>query len=228
MDAITNLFRQRMKLHPEWFRSDQIFFGDSAPSMLWTRDKFERFKNFEPDRHGLGKWLPGGATDLFEGKTPLLCQILKKWEVDIDEIYFPWNVKDNHWVALMISLPKRHITVWDSIPNYLKENVLSASIEPVAVIVPYLHRFMADINDRYRYSFAHFTHEYISGGDVLAQDNATDCGVYRLKFIDYHSLGMLFPRTLCGKNMRAIRAKLAAEIHHEINCRGPLERNWDD
>ncbi|CAA7025721.1 unnamed protein product [Microthlaspi erraticum] len=154
MNAILDLFCQRMKLHPEW-------------------------------------WLPGGSTDYFEGKKPLFCQTLEKWEVDIDEIYMPWNVKDNHWMVLMILLPKRHITVWDSILNYLQENVLSASLKPVAVNVPYLQRLMADTNER-------------------------------------HSLGRLFPKTLRGKNMRAISAKLGADIHHEINCRGSPKHNWDD
>ncbi|CAA7014442.1 unnamed protein product [Microthlaspi erraticum] len=54
MDAITYMFRQRMKLHPEWFRRDRICFADSGLSMLWTRDKYERFKNSVPDKHGLG------------------------------------------------------------------------------------------------------------------------------------------------------------------------------
>ncbi|CAA7019499.1 unnamed protein product [Microthlaspi erraticum] len=228
MDAVMNMFRHRMKLHPEWFRSDRLCFCDSTPSMLWQKDKWKRFLSTKPDGQGLGRWVPGGATDLFEGKAPRFCQTLKKWEVDIDEIYMPWNVKDAHWVALMVSIPKRHITVWDSIPGCLSERLLAKAIEPVAVLMPYLQRLMADIGDRYKYPLDRYTHEYISGGDVPAQDNSSDCGVYCLKFIEYHSLGRLFPKTLCGRNMKAIRAKLAADLYHEINCRGPPERNWED
>ncbi|KAL0715257.1 hypothetical protein Bca4012_064579 [Brassica carinata] len=36
---------------------------------------------------------------------------------DIDDIYAPVNLNNAHWVAIWISIPKRHIVVWDSIPS---------------------------------------------------------------------------------------------------------------
>ncbi|CAA7040416.1 unnamed protein product [Microthlaspi erraticum] len=199
MDAVTNLFRQRMKLHPEWFRSDRICFGDSTPSMLWTGDKFRGLRILSRIT-GTRKVGPGRCDRFFEGKKPRFCQTLKKWEVDIDEIYLPWNVKDTHWPKLsspLLSLCLIYNGSWLTL-------MIGISIHSTL------------------YPRVYFR------GDVHAQDNATDCGVYCLKFIEYHSLGRLFPKTLCGKNMKAIRAKLAADLYQEINCRGPPERNWED
>ncbi|KAF8095183.1 hypothetical protein N665_0339s0052 [Sinapis alba] len=81
---------------------------------MW-RDKYGEFKSSEPDHNGLGRRLPGGSWDLYAGIVPTFCASNKTWGVDIDEIYAPVNFQNDHWIAIWISIPKRHIVVWDSI-----------------------------------------------------------------------------------------------------------------
>nr|VDD30980.1 unnamed protein product [Brassica oleracea] len=46
---------------------------------------------------------------------PSFCQSNKVWGTDIDDIYAQVNFADTHWIAMWISIPKRHIVVFDSI-----------------------------------------------------------------------------------------------------------------
>ncbi|CAN7043752.1 unnamed protein product [Brassica oleracea var. botrytis] len=42
----------------------------------------------------------------------------------------PVNLNDKHWVAIWISIPKRHIVVWDSIPSSSVPDAWDAIMEP--------------------------------------------------------------------------------------------------
>ncbi|CAN7077662.1 unnamed protein product, partial [Brassica oleracea var. botrytis] len=67
----------------------------------------------------------------------------------------PVNLDDKHWVAIWISIPKRHIVVWDSIP-----------------------------------SSSPYTYDRPLKGVPTA--NNGDCGVYAVKYIECHALGVSF------------------------------------
>ncbi|CAF2152031.1 unnamed protein product [Brassica napus] len=70
--------------------------------------KYPEFKSDEGDLNGLGRRLPTGV---FGG-------------VDVDDIYTPVNFRNEHWIAMWISIPKRHIVVWDSIvPHISREDL---------------------------------------------------------------------------------------------------------
>ncbi|KAF8118660.1 hypothetical protein N665_0003s0035 [Sinapis alba] len=81
---------------------------------MW-RNKYGKFKSSVPDHNGLGRRLSGGSWDLYAGIVPTFCATNKTWGVDIDETYAPVNFQNDHWIAIWISIPKRHIVIWDSI-----------------------------------------------------------------------------------------------------------------
>ncbi|CAA7028512.1 unnamed protein product [Microthlaspi erraticum] len=116
VDAAINVLRLRMHEHPEWFRSERICLVDSGLS-LFRPSKYEMFMKSEPNVWGLGKFLPPDSMDYYYGKKPEYCQSLKRWGRDVDDIYIPLNVDQTHWIALMVSIPNRHIVVWDSLPS---------------------------------------------------------------------------------------------------------------
>ncbi|CDY20847.1 BnaC05g26450D [Brassica napus] len=72
------------------------------------------------------------------------------------------NYNDTHWIAMWISIPKRHIVVWDSICSSISPedlDVRPTNIHPARV---------------------------------------GDCGVYTLKYIECHALGIEFSKkNLC-------------------------------
>ncbi|XP_048613322.1 uncharacterized protein LOC125587183 [Brassica napus] len=110
MDAFINLLRQRYQNHPEHFRSDRMCFLDHIFSRQW-RASYPDFKSDTPDANGLGRRLPGGAWNYHPGMIPCFCQSKKVWGVDVDDIYAPVNFKNQHWIAIWILIPKRHIVV---------------------------------------------------------------------------------------------------------------------
>ncbi|CAN6980656.1 unnamed protein product [Brassica oleracea var. botrytis] len=45
-------------------------------------------------------------------------------EEDVDVLYAPVNYNNDHWIAIWISIPNKHIVVWDSILKHIKPAVL--------------------------------------------------------------------------------------------------------
>ncbi|KAF8117983.1 hypothetical protein N665_0007s0032 [Sinapis alba] len=214
MDAYINVLRLQQRNNPNHFRSERICFLDHLFSRMW-RDKYGEFKSSEPDHNGLGRRLPGGSWDLYAGIVPTFCASNKTWGVDSDEIYAPVNFQNDHWIAIWISIPKRHIVVWDSIVNHISKAELNEIIEPFLTMVPYLLVECASTDEeRIKYSLEPFTYERPTVG--VPQCIAGDCGVYALKYMECHALGYTpFLPAFCEKNVKQIREKMAHDIFHE-------------
>ncbi|CAN6833976.1 unnamed protein product [Brassica oleracea] len=114
IDAWNNVLRKRYDANPQHFRSEIMCFLDHLFAQQW-RFNFKDFKDSKPDHNGLGRRLPGGAWNYYAGTIPSFCQSNKVWGTDIDDIYAPVNFADSHWISMWISIPKRHIVVFDSI-----------------------------------------------------------------------------------------------------------------
>ncbi|KAF3573793.1 hypothetical protein F2Q69_00059740 [Brassica cretica] len=114
IDAWINVLRERYDANPQHFRSERMCFLDHLFAQLW-RFNYKDFKDSEPDQDGLGRRLPGGAWNYYAGTIPSFCQSNKVWGTDIDDVYAPVNYNDTHWIAMWISIPKRHIVARDSI-----------------------------------------------------------------------------------------------------------------
>ncbi|KAL0654663.1 hypothetical protein Bca4012_097354 [Brassica carinata] len=134
-------------------------FLDHNFSQSW-RERDQLFKTSEPDHKGLGRVLPGGASYFYDGSIPSFCQSNKKWGEDIDDIYAPVNLDDKHWVAIWISIPKRHIVVQDSIPSSSVPDAWDAIMEPFLQMVPYLLVECAATDEmRVKYGLEPYTYE---------------------------------------------------------------------
>ncbi|CAN7054447.1 unnamed protein product, partial [Brassica oleracea var. botrytis] len=190
IDAWINVLRQRYQENPQAFRSERMCFLDHNFSQSW-REQYQLFKTSEPDHKGLGRVLPGGASNFHDGSIPSFCQSNKKWGEDIDDIYAPVNLDDKHWVAIWISIPKRHIVVWDSIPSSSVLDAWDAIMEPFLQMVPYLLVECAATDEiRVKYGLEPYTYERPLKGVPTA--NNGDCGVYAVKYIECHALGVSF------------------------------------
>ncbi|KAF8109089.1 hypothetical protein N665_0103s0043 [Sinapis alba] len=214
MDAYINVLRPRQRNNQNHFRSERICFLDHLFSRMW-RDKYGEFKSSLPDHNGLGRRLPGGSWDLYAGILPIFCATNKTWGVDIDDIYASVNFQNDHWIAIWISIPKRHIVVWDSIVKHISKAQLDEIMKPFLTMVPYLLVECASTDEeRIKYSLEPFTYERPTVG--VTQCIAGDCGVYALKYIECHALGYTsFPVAFCEKNVKHIREKMAHDIFHE-------------
>ncbi|CAN6833110.1 unnamed protein product [Brassica oleracea] len=82
------------------------------------------------------------------------------WGMDIDDIYAPVNFADSHWIAMWISIPKRHIVVFDNICSSISPEELDVVMEPFLYMVPYLLVECASSDEqRAQYSLEPFTYE---------------------------------------------------------------------
>ncbi|CAF1758834.1 unnamed protein product [Brassica napus] len=93
----------------------------------------------------------------------------------------PVNFADTHWIAMWISIPKRHIVVFDSI---------CSSISPEELVVRPAN---------------------------IPPARAGDCGVYTLKYIGCHALGIEFSKKdFAMANGKSMRDKMAVDIFQEL------------
>nr|VDD35879.1 unnamed protein product [Brassica oleracea] len=105
----------------------------------------------------------------------------------------PVNYNDTHWIAMWISIPKRHIVVWDSI---------CSSISP------------EDLDVR---------------PTNIPPARAGDCGVYTLKYIEFHALGIEFSKKDFAKtNGNTMRDKMAVDIFQELPNAHEFENKDND
>ncbi|CAN6930013.1 unnamed protein product [Brassica oleracea var. botrytis] len=193
IDAWINVLRKRYNANPQHFRTERMCFLDHLFAQQW-RFNFKDFKDSKPDQNGLGRRLPGGAWNYYAGTIPSFCQSNKVWGTDIDDIYAPVNFADSHWIAIWISIPKRHIVAFDSIYSSISPEELDVVMEPFLYMVPYLLVECAYSDElRAQYSLETFTYERPTN---IPPARAGDCGVYTLKRLTVKSSGMLDDLTI--------------------------------
>ncbi|CAF1971714.1 unnamed protein product [Brassica napus] len=101
----------------------------------------------------------------------------------------PVNYADTHWIAMWISIPKRHIVVFDSICSSISPEELDVVMEPFLYMVPYLLVECAYSDEqRVQYNLEPFTYERPAN---IPPARAGDCGVYTLKRLTVKLSGML-------------------------------------
>ncbi|CAN6814578.1 unnamed protein product [Brassica oleracea] len=211
IDAWINVLRKRYDANPQDFRSERICFLDHLFAQQWIFN-FKDFKDSKPDQNGLGRRLFGGAWNYYEGTIPSFFQSNKVLGTDIDDIYAPVNYADTHWIAMWISIPKRHIVVFDSICS-------SISSEELDVCA-------SSDEQRAQYSLEPFTYERPTN---IPPARAGDCGVYTLKYIECHALGIEFSKKDIAKaNEKTMRDKMAVDIFQELPDAHEFENKDND
>ncbi|CAN7048203.1 unnamed protein product [Brassica oleracea var. botrytis] len=75
----------------------------------------------------------------------------------------PVNYNDTHWIAMCISIPKRHIFVLDSICSSISPEELDVVMEHFLYMVPYLLVECTSLDEqRAQYSLEPFTYERLT------------------------------------------------------------------
>ncbi|KAF2565312.1 hypothetical protein F2Q68_00027018 [Brassica cretica] len=146
---------------------------------------------------------------------------------DIDDVYVPVNYNDTHWIAMWISIPKRHIVVWDSICSSISLEELNVVMEPFLYMVPYLLVECASSDEqRVQYSLEPFTYERLTN---IPPARAGDCGVYSLKYIECHAIWIEFSKKDVAKpNGKTMRDKMAVHIFQKLPDAHEFENKDND
>ncbi|KAF3564917.1 hypothetical protein DY000_02012343 [Brassica cretica] len=226
IDAWINVLRKRYDANPQYFMSERMCFLDHLFAQQW-RFNYKDFKDSVPDQNGLGRRLLGGAWNYYAGTIPSFFQSNKVWGTNIDDVYAPVNYTDSHWIAMWISIPKRHIVVWDSICSSISPEKLDVVMEPFLYMVRYLLVECAYSDEqRAQYSLEPLTYERLTN---IPQARADDCRVYALKYIECHALGMPFSKKDFAKpNGKTMRDKMAVDIFKELPDAHEFENKDND
>ncbi|CAF1993705.1 unnamed protein product, partial [Brassica napus] len=113
------------------------------------------------------------------------------------------NYNDTHWIAMWISIPKRHIVVLDSICSSISPEYLVVVMEPFLYMVPYLLvECASSYEQRAQYSLEPFTYERPNN---IPPARAGDCGVCTLNKKDF-----------AKANGKTMRDKMAVDIFQEL------------
>ncbi|CAN7047095.1 unnamed protein product [Brassica oleracea var. botrytis] len=108
-----------------------------------------------------------------------------------------------------------HIVVFDNICSSISPKELDVVMEPFLYMVPYLLVECASSDElRAQYSLEPFTYERPTN---IPPARAGDCGVYTLKYIECHALGIEFSKKDFAKaNGKSMRDKMAVDIFQEL------------
>uniref|UniRef100_A0A0D3D5G2 Ubiquitin-like protease family profile domain-containing protein n=1 Tax=Brassica oleracea var. oleracea TaxID=109376 RepID=A0A0D3D5G2_BRAOL len=226
IEAWINVLRKRYDANPQHFRRERMCFLYHLFAQQ-RRFNYKDFKDSEPDQNGLGRRLPGGAWNYYAGTIPSFCQSNKVCGMDIDDVYAPVNYNDTHWIATWISIPKRHIVVWGSICSSISPEELDVVMEPFLYMLSYLLVECASSDEqRAQYSLEPFTYERSTN---LPPARVGDCGVYSLKYIECHALGIEFSkRDIAKPNGKTMRDKMAVDIFQELPDAHEFENKDND
>src|SRR5690606_1629647 len=174
------------------------------------------FKESAPDVYGLGRRLPGGAWNYYSGAIPSFCRSNKVGGGgDIDDFYVRDKDKNNHWIAIWISIPNRRIVVFDSSLSCIADEKLDEVMEPFLHMVPYLLFACSTSEQREDMTLEPYTYERPTN---TPPGKSGDCGVYALKYIECHAL-VLYPsntKDFAKSNAKTMRDKMAVDIYKEL------------
>ncbi|CDY33635.1 BnaC08g19350D [Brassica napus] len=122
---------------------------------------------------------------------------------------------------------KRHIVVFDSICSGISPEELDVVMEPFLYMVPYLLVECASSDEvRAQYSLEPFTYERPTN---IPPARAGDCGVYTLKYIECHALGIEFSKKDFAKpNRKSMRDKMVVDIFQELPDVHEFENKYMD
>ncbi|XP_039829971.1 putative ubiquitin-like-specific protease 1B isoform X2 [Panicum virgatum] len=159
----------------------------------------EKFQCFRP-----GRWL---NDELACGKNGYDYKSVKRWTthrklgyelIECDKIFFPVH-KDVHWCLAIINMKENTFQYLDSLGG-TDHNVLNM-----------LARYIAEeVNDKSNKVIDTSSwHEEIVD-DIPLQQNGWDCGMFMLKYIDFHSRGLNL--SFNQEDMEYFRKRIAKEI----------------
>ncbi|CAL9005514.1 unnamed protein product [Prunus brigantina] len=139
----------------------------------------------------------------------------------VRKVYFPYNLRESHWVAVEIDFVRHTATVYDSYVDYTKSSRLVTLLQPVSdtlARVLYNMKFYANSEvEEVKHKglivnlvhFIHFLHK-CSCNSPTYWPHSTSCGIMTVQVIEHLSAGLSLDKIDPSK-MKYYRLKLAIE-----------------
>ncbi|KAG2311373.1 hypothetical protein Bca52824_022930 [Brassica carinata] len=140
------------------------------------------FKVFNPDKKSYE--LPDFLLGYGRGELPSHERTDQVWGVDVDHLYFPLFVNDNHWIAVCVNIIEKKVEVYDCSGGKNRQYV-----EKFSAMIP---RIVKAIAPPERQKKLHLSVYSIVDVPMKKRLNKSccDCGAYALKHLECCLLGL--------------------------------------
>lgn len=151
------------------------------------------------------------------GELPAHGKTGKKWGLHFDRIYAPIFVNRNHWISVCVNFVLQTVEVFDC---YRHVNI--RNVESFANIIP---RVLKEIGVKINGKTPLLTPYKIIEVPLPSglNSSACDCGVYALKYIESHFLGLRMD-LINDENIGEARHKVAVDLWEAANDPVLIER----
>ncbi|KAJ4712512.1 Phospholipase-like protein [Melia azedarach] len=132
--------------------------------------------------------------------------------IQVDVVYLPVLLGGDHWVACEIHLPRREITIYDSLPSAHGDDDIKTAMQPLCIYIPHL----LDQAGFYRYrpnvihSLEPFTYIRPMQDIPHQRSDSGDCGIFTCMFIQYLGLGL--PLSFGAEDSELMRTRVAVDL----------------
>ncbi|KAG2246559.1 hypothetical protein Bca52824_086187 [Brassica carinata] len=177
IDAMMYLFTEMTTLR-RWEPSKVAFM-----SCMFSNQMKTSFEEFQKDKK---KFKVSELLHRYDiGELPVLGRTRLMWDLDVTCMYVPLNV-GKHWISMCVNFFSQSIEVFDC--EGLKHN---KEVEPFAFLIPRIVKSVHSSKSRQQLKVEQYTVSYTPMPYLLNKSNS-DCGVYALKHIECHYLGLEF------------------------------------
>ncbi|XP_048623582.1 uncharacterized protein LOC106408911 [Brassica napus] len=199
IDAMLYLFRERNSLG-RWNQSKVAFM-----SCLFSNQMKNSYIDFKKDRKGFK--VQGLLHQYGIGELPAHGRTRLMWDLDVSRMYVPLLVHGNHWISMCVNFVTRSIEVFDC--GGMKHN---KDLEPFAHLIPRIVKAVQSSKSKLIVKPYDVTYAPMP----FLNKTSSDCGVYALKHIECHLLGMDLS-LVNDDNIREARLKIAYDLWEAAN-----------
>lgn len=136
----------------------------------------------------------------------------------VDDIYFPLNLDNKHWVLCVVHLQEWRVDVYDCDQLLFRTNRFSKHMAPIVEMLPYLFdKAMSDVEKgKYpRMSLEPMTFERVPHPTVPRAKVSGDCGVFAIMYMEYLTAA-LDVSEVTSDHIVFWRQKWAVRLFHHI------------
>ncbi|BBN67275.1 hypothetical protein Prudu_31S000300 [Prunus dulcis] len=208
LDMATFLIRKRQLSHP------LVFGTDWTTADCCLQQFLEPFKPTARKR-GSKKAAASNTVDLPPSKLKNIHHFVHgTWQhgyaqawTKVRKVYFPYNLKGSHWVAIEIDFVRHTATVYDSYVDFTKRSKLVTLLHPIsdtlARVLFDMHFYddseVEEVKQKGLTMSMYAPFSVCSIADVPQQRDGASCGILTVKFIEHLSAGMSSFQSLNSK-----------------------------
>ena len=136
----------------------------------------------------------------------------------VDDILFPLNLSNTHWVLCALHLQEWFIDIYDCDQYVFRKRSFDKILAPISKMLPYLFdRAMSDLEKAKfpKMNIQPIPYNRVPHTEVPRTKRSGDCGVYTIMYLEYLT-SCLNMSNVIDEHMDFWRRKWAVRLFHRI------------